>query len=141
MFRPTDLIGTIACLFAAFGGMLATWHYAREYDAVIKLGRGALIGFLTGLVVTLISILLNQIWTVIDPDMTQQMVESAVANIEAMDVPDEQKQMSIDMTVDMIRSQENIGTQLLWGIPMYGILNLITGMIGAKLFGKEEQEF
>ena len=141
IFSPTQLIGTVGCLFGAFGGMLATWHFAREYDTVIKLGRGALIGFLVGLVIVAVNILLVQIWSIIDPDMTQQMIDSAVANIEAMDVPDQQKQMTIDMTVDGLRSRENIGSQLLWGIPMYGILNLITGMIGAKLFGKEETEF
>jgi hypothetical protein len=59
--------------------------------------------------------------------------------MEAMELPQEQKQQMIDMTAENIRSQQNIGSQLLWGIPMYGILNLITGMIGAKIFGKKEE--
>lgn len=141
MLSPTQLLGILPCLLGAFGGMLATWHYAKEYNVVIKLGKGALIGFLTGVVITIISSLLSQGWTFIDPDMTQKMIDSTVANIEAMEIPAEQKQKTIDMTVNSMRDRNNIGTQLLWGIPMFGILNLLTGMIGAKIFGKEEKKF
>ncbi len=140
-FSPVQLIGILVCLIGAFGGMLATWHYAREYDVPIKLGRGALIGFLTGVGITIITVLLSQIWQIVDPDMTQKMIDSTVANMEAMDMPEEQKQQMIDSTAESIRSQQNISTQFLWGIPLYGILNLITGMIGAKIFGKKEEQF
>lgn len=139
-FSPSQLIGLLGCLVGAFGGMVATWHYAKEYEVVIKLGKGALLGFLTGVGITVVSTLLSQLWLLFDPDMTQKMIESTVANFEAMDLPDEQKQQMIDSTVESMRGQQNIGTQLLWGIPMYGILNLITGMIGAKVFGKDEDE-
>lgn len=138
-FSPVQLTGVLVCLFGAFGGMLATWHYGREYDVVIKLGKGALMGFLTGVVVIVVSVILGQIWQFIDPDMTEKMIESSIANFEAMDMPGEQKQQAIDATVEAMRNQQNIGSQLLWGIPLYGILNLITGMIGAKIFGKKEE--
>ena len=140
-FAPSQLIGIFACLFGAFGGMVATWHYAKEYDVVIKLGRGALIGLFTGFGITLVSTVFNEIWALVDPDLTQQMIESTVANMEAMDLPEQQKQQMIDSTVQSMRSQDNIGTQLLYGLPMYGILNLLTGMLGAKVFGKDEDEF
>lgn len=139
-FNPSQLVGILACLIGAFGGMLATWHYAREHDVAIKLGKGALIGFLAGVGITVVSVLLGQIWQVIDPDMTQKMIDSMIANMEAMDMPEQQKQQMIDATVESVRSQQSIGTQLLWGIPIYGVLNLLTGMIGAKVFGKEENE-
>ena len=138
-FSPVQLLGSLACLIGAFGGMLATWHYAREYDIAIKLGKGALIGFLTGVVITLLTVVLGQIWQVIDPEMTQKIIDSTIANMEAMDMPDGQKQQMIDATVESVRSQQSIVTQLLWGIPIYGILNMITGMIGAKIFGKKEE--
>jgi len=141
IFTPSQLIGTVACLFGAFGGMLATWHYAKEHDIAIQLGKGALIGFLTGVIITFINILLTKGWAFIDPDMTQKVIDSTVANVEAMEMPAEQKQMTIDMTVESLRSGQSIWSQLLWGIPMYGILNLITGVIGAKIFGNKEDEF
>ena len=141
LFSPTQLLGTLGCLVGAFGGMLATWHFAREFDVQIKLGKGALIGFLTGVAITVVNILLSQVWAFVDPDMIQQMIESTVANLEAMEMPEEQKQQMIDMTVSSMRGQNQIGSQLLWGIPLYGILNLITGMLGAKIFGKKEDQF
>jgi hypothetical protein len=137
-FSFTSLIGILGCLVAAFGGMLATWHYANEYDASITLGQGALIGLLTGFAITIVSIILGQIWDLIDPDMLQQMIDASVANLEAMDMPEEQKQQFIDSTVEGMRKQGSIIYQLWTGALAYGILNLITGMIGAKIFGKEE---
>lgn len=138
-FSPSQFIGVFACLAAAFGGMLATWHYAREYDDIsITLGKGALIGFLTGVCITIVSVVLSQLWQFVDPDMTQKMIESTIANMEAMDLPEAQKQQMIDATVEGIRSNDSIGMQLLWGVPVNGILNLITGMIGAKIFGERE---
>lgn len=137
MFSPIQLIGVLVCLIGAFGGMMATWHYVNEHDIAIKLGKGALIGFLTGVFITVISVVLNQLWQVIDPEMTQKLIDSTIANFEAMDMPDGQKQQIIDTTVESMRGQQSIGTQLLYGLPMYGILNIITGIIGAKIFSKE----
>lgn len=137
-FSPMQLIGTLACLIGAFGGMVAVWHYTKEYDVPVKLGRGALIGFLTGAGIAVLSTLLNQVWLLIYPDMTQKLIDSIVANMEAMDMPEEQKQQAIDSTVQSMESQYSFGWQLLLGIPLYGVLNLITGMIGAKVFGKDQ---
>lgn len=138
LFSPVQFLGIFVCLIGAFGGMLAIWHYANEYNIDIKLGRGALIGFLTGACIAIMMVLLNQAWSAIDPDMTQKMIDSTVANLEAMDIPEAQKQQAIDSSVQTIRNQQNMGTQLLWNIPLYGMLNLITGIIGVKLFGKKE---
>ncbi|HEX6981129.1 MAG TPA: DUF4199 domain-containing protein [Balneolaceae bacterium] len=139
-FSATSLLGIVVCLVAAFGGMLATWHYANEYNAPLTLGRGALIGLLTGVCITIVTIILSQIWQFIDPDMVQQWIDATVANFEAMDLPEEQKQQIIDSTVESMRDQYNIFRQLWVGILMYGILNLLTGMIGAKIFGKKEAD-
>lgn len=135
---PAVWIGALSCLVGAFGGMLAVWHYANDYNISITLGRGALIGFFTGVAVAIVSVLLNELWTFVDPDMTQQIVDSTIANFEASDLPEQQKQQMIDMVAGS-REGESIGSQLLSGIPLYGILNLLTGMIGAKIFGKDEE--
>lgn len=140
-FSPQQLLGVLVCLVGAFGGMVAIWHYTNEYDTSVTLGKGALIGFLVGVVITVVTIILNQLWQVIDPDMTQKMIDSMIANFEQMDMPEEQKQQAIDGIAESVQSQNSIGYQLLFGIPVYGILNLITGMIGAKFFGEKETEF
>ncbi|MDX1671792.1 MAG: DUF4199 domain-containing protein [Balneolaceae bacterium] len=137
LFSPVYLIGMLNCLIGAFGGMVGVWHYTKEHSISIQLGRGALIGFLIGVGLVVISAVLNQLWLVVDPDMTQNLIDSMIANVEAMDLPEEQRQAMMDQMVESARSQQQIGSQLLWGIPIFGILNLITGMIGAKVFSGE----
>lgn len=137
LVSPIMWIGVLSCLVGAFGGMLAVWNYTGNYNISVTLGRGALVGFLTGVAITIVSVVLNELWTFVDPDMTQQIVDSTIANIEASDLPEQQKQQVIDLTAGS-RQGESIGIQLLSGIPLYGILNLITGMIGAKVFDKSD---
>lgn len=138
LFSPVQLLGVFVCLIGAFGSMLAIWHYANEYDVSIKLGQGALIGLFTGIAIAVVTVLLNQLWQFVDPDMTQKLIDSTIANFEASDMPDAQKQQMIDTTVQSMRNRNSIGTQLLYNLPMYGILNVLTGMIGAKIFGNKE---
>jgi uncharacterized membrane protein len=139
LFSPTQIsLWVLTCLVGAFGGMLAIWHYTNEYNISIKLGKGAVIGLLTGVCITIVMVFFNQFWQLIDPDMTQKAIDSMIANYEAADLPDAQKQQLIDSTVQSMRSQNNIGSQFLFSLPLYGILNILTGMIGAKVFGKKE---
>lgn len=137
MFSPSMLFGLVVCLVGAFGGMVAVWHYANEYQITMKLGKGALIGFLTGVGIVLIGIVLNKLWLVIDPDMNQKMMESMIANFEAMDVPEETRQQMIDGAA--AQANPSIGMQLLYGIPIFGILNLLTGMLGVSLFARKKE--
>lgn len=136
MFSPSMFMGLVVCLIGAFGGMLAVWHYANEYKITLKLGKGALIGFLTGTVMVLLGLVFNEIWSFIDPDMTEKMMDSVIANFEAMDMPEETKQQMIDQAASQV--DPSIGTQLAWGIPILGILNLLTGMLGVALFAREK---
>ncbi|MGK7370159.1 MAG: DUF4199 family protein [Candidatus Halalkalibacterium sp. M3_1C_030] len=137
LFSPTMLFGVVVCLVGAFGGMVAVWHYANEYQITMKLGKGALIGFLTGAVMVLIGIVLNKFWLLVDPDMQQKMMESTIANFEAMDMPEETKQQMIDQAAS--QANPSIVMQLLYGIPIFGILNLLTGMLGVSLFARDKE--
>lgn len=137
LFSPTMLFGVVVCLVGAFGGMVAVWHYANEYQITMKLGKGALIGFLTGAVMVLIGIVLNKLWLLVDPDMQQKMMESTIANFEAMDMPEETKQQMIDQAAS--QANPSIVMQLLYGIPIFGILNLLTGMLGVSLFARDKE--
>lgn len=141
LISPIMIGNGVVCLATAFAGMLGVWHYTKEVNSTLKLGKGALIGFLSGAFVVVFSTLLNEVWTYIDPAYTEKLIESFVANYEAMDMPEETKNTMIDATVESLRDQ-NILTTILTGIPLYGLINLITGMIGVKLFAsKENDEF
>ncbi len=130
------ITGAIVCLIGAFAGMLAVWHYANEYDITMKLGKGALIGFFTGAALVIISTVLMQVWLLIDPDYTQQMVEATMARLETMDIPDEQ----LD-AMGRAGSNQSIGWGVLFEFLIFGILNLLTGMLGVQLFAKEVEDY
>jgi len=140
IISPMMFSGVVVCLVVAFAGIMAIWHYTREVTPYVKLGQGALIGFLTGAVLIVISTILNELWHIIDPEYSQKIIESTIAGLEAMDLPADTKNTMIDATAESLRSQQSIFSQILYGIPMYGILNLITGLIGVKIFGKKEDE-
>jgi len=134
----------ITCLVGAFAGMLAVWHYTREQEPFLKLGRGALIGLLAGGVLVVISGILNYIWRFIDPSYTDRIMQAMIDNVDAMqNIPDDVKQQQIDAIAQQFQNADSFtGTlkQMPYGLPLYGILNLLTGMIGVKLFGRDEAE-
>lgn len=140
LFSPMMFSGVIVCLITCIAGAVAVWHYTKEVSLYIKLGQGALIGFLTGAVIVLVSIVLNEVWSFIDPAYTDKLVEAAIANVEEMDLPSDAKNDMIDTMAESVRSSQSITQQLLWGIPITGLLNLISGLIGAKIFGKKDEE-
>ncbi|MDX1586942.1 MAG: DUF4199 domain-containing protein [Balneolaceae bacterium] len=132
-----SIMGLMSCLISAFGGLLAVWHYIKTYDLNITLGTGALIGFLTGAGIIAVSTVFQEVWSLVDPEFTSKMIQSMINNIEAMELPDQQKQQMIDS----MAAQRDTGilSSLLWGVPIYGILNLITGMIGVSVFGRKTE--
>ncbi|REL24569.1 DUF4199 domain-containing protein [Rhodohalobacter sp. SW132] len=137
---PTMLGGVVICLVSCLAGALAVWHFTKEVTPFIKLGQGAALGFITGAVMVILTAILGEIWNFIDPSYTENLVEATIANVEAMDLPDSQKDQMIDGMAESVRSQQSFGSQIIWGIPMNGLLNLVTAMIGVKIFAKKENQ-
>ncbi|WP_340106883.1 DUF4199 domain-containing protein [Rhodohalobacter sp. 8-1] len=140
MLSPSMLSGTVICLISLLGGVLAVWHFVKEVNPYIKLGQGAALGFLTGAVMVILSAVYSEVWNFIDPDYTEQLVEATIANVEAMDLPDAQKDAMIDSMASSVRQGQSFVSQILWGIPVSGILNLLSGMVGVKIFAKKENQ-
>lgn len=131
------LMALVTCLVGMTGGLVSTWHYSQFLDHSITLGKGALIGLLTGVVLAIVSTLLSKVWTIINPDFNQQIMESVIASFEQMELPEEQKQAQIDMIYNSMKGSESLGgilSSILTGAIFYGILNALTGMLGVKLF-------
>jgi len=139
-FSPSTLSGSVICLISLLGGVLAVWHFVKEVNPYIKLGQGAALGFLTGAIMVILTAVYSEIWNFIDPDYTDQLVEATIANVEAMEMPDAQKDAMIDSMASSVRQQNSFLSSILWGIPITGILNLLTGMVGVKIFAKKEDE-
>jgi hypothetical protein len=140
IFSPTMLSGTVICLISLLGGTLAVWHFVKEVNPYIKLGQGAALGFITGAIMVILTAVYGEIWNFIDPEYTDKLVEATIANVEAMDLPDAQRQTMVDSMASTVRQQSSFLSQILWGIPITGILNLLSGMVGVKIFAKKEDQ-
>lgn len=142
LLQPSIGGSFIVCLIGAFAGMLTVWYYVHYVQSHLTLGRGAWLGVLTGLIVILGENILASVWNWIDADYTQRLMESIIANIEKMDIPENMKQQQIDMIGQQYRQVNSLSgffKQVLYGFPLYAILNVITAMIGVKVFGREKE--
>lgn len=138
---PIMISSVVICLVTAFAGVLAVWHYTKEVSPMLKLGQGALIGFLTGAVIVIFSVILNELWMFVDPDYTEKVLEATIANIEAMDLPADAKNDMIDAMADSMGAEQSVWRQIFIGVPVTGLLNLVTAMIGVKIFAEKEETF
>ncbi len=137
-FTLAQGIGTFACLLGAIGGFIATRHFANEYEITFPIGKGALIGFMTGAVGIVFSTVITVIWQyVIDPELNQAVYDWSIRNIEAQNLPAEQMEFAMSLL-----PEPGAMSTLLWGIGIgivaVGVLNLISGIIGAKVYASEE---
>lgn len=141
IMSPMMFSGVVICLVSALAGLLAVWHFTREVTPVLTLGQGALIGFLTGAVIVLVSVVLNEVWILFfDPEYTTKIMDATIANIEEMEMPEENKQQMIDAMADSMAGGQSIWRQIFWGVPVTGLLNLLSGLIGVKIFGQKKEE-
>ncbi len=136
-FNLTQIIGILSCFVGAIAGVIATRHYAKEYDITFPIGKGALIGLFAGIVAVLFSTIIGLIWTyIIDPELNQAFYDWQIANLEAQGMTDDQ----MDFAMGMIPKPGSTSA-LMWtagiGIVVMGALNAISGLIGAKIFASE----
>jgi uncharacterized protein YqgC (DUF456 family) len=135
------LLGSLSmlavCLIAACAGLVAVWHFTKEVTSTLKLGQGAIIGFLTGAVIAVVSVILSEIWsTFVDPDMMKNYADAMIANFEAMDMP----QSTLDDMAESFEEGDSMFRQLFLNIPLYGVMNLLTALIGVKIFADKPEE-
>lgn len=140
LFTLYSISGIFICLATCVAGMMAVWHFTNEMSPKLTFGQGAVIGVLTGVVMVIISGLLSQFWNFIDPAYNEKIMESMIANFEASSMDQNMKDQMIDQTVASMESSSSFLRQLLVGIPFMGILNLLTGLLGVKLFAEKEEE-
>ncbi|MEX0680591.1 MAG: DUF4199 family protein [Balneolales bacterium] len=132
------------CLFGAFGAVLAVRFYINEYGPEMNIGTGAIIGLVTGLFISLIYQLLGLIWPLIDAAYIENLQRAMIANIEMMDLlPADQKEEMVDAIYTQMQnyySAGNIINGLLLGFLSYGLLNLLSGLLGAKFMGRTPEK-
>lgn len=144
-FSPMMLIGIVSCLVGMFAGLMAVRHHVGEFNQPLATGRGAIIGLVTGLLLAVVVAVLSLIWNIIDPNMNENLMNAMIANVEAMqNIPDSAKQDMIDSFYTEFQRAKTLAGQLrglaINGV-FLGVLNLINGIIGVKIFSpKPENE-
>lgn len=133
-----QVTGILTCLIGAVGGFIVNWHYANEYEITYKIGKGALLGFLTAVAAVVFGTLISLIWTnLIDPNLNQALYDAQLTTLEQQGMSQEQ----IDMAMSFSPKPGTTGylvAQVGMGLLGLGIFNAITGLIGAKIFASEE---
>ena len=137
-FSAAQGLGIIICFLGGIGGILANRSYAKDNNLTYPIGKGALIGLLTGIFAVIVSTVLTLFWNyVIDPGLTQAVYDWGVANIEATGASED----VIEQQIALLGEPGSV-TSLLFGIGFslvgIGIINTISGLIGAKVFASED---
>ncbi|MEX0929279.1 MAG: DUF4199 domain-containing protein [Balneolales bacterium] len=143
MFGENMIMGLVGCLIASFGGLLAVKMHVRDHPEPLLIGTGAIIGMATGAVIALASTVLGLIWNGIDPAFSDNLMQATIANIEAMDqIPEGQKEEMIDSVAAQMQRLQTAAGMLIAFVTsalLYGILNMLTGMLGVRLFAAREE--
>jgi tetrahydromethanopterin S-methyltransferase subunit F len=130
----------LAWLIKACGGGFACWYYDKKSGLPVMTGRAAMMGFITGVAITIVTIILGSIWHWIAPGMIHQKLHSDIAIIKSLDIPADQKKQFVKSITESLKGFRNPGKLLFSGIFSNGIPNLVTGMIAAKILQKKMNE-
>ncbi len=140
LLSGTILASVVGCLIAFFGGFLGVKFYINEYGPVMKIGQGAVIGLMAGIVMAVVSQILALIWPMIDGAFIENLQTALIANIEISEqLPSAQKEDMIDAVYAQFQNFYGVGTILqgfFMGIVTYGLLNLLSGLLAAKFMGR-----
>lgn len=130
---PMAIGGLVVCLITAFAGTATVWHFSREVTRIMTFGTGAMAGVATAVAITLVGLLLTQLWYLIDPQYLDNLVDALIDNFEAMGLPDD----AIDSQVDQIMQAQTLTGVLknsAISLAVLGFVNSLTGMLGVRLF-------
>ncbi len=143
LLSGTILSTMVGCLFAIFGGVLGVRFFINEYGPEIKIGQGAVIGLMTGIVMAFIAQFLALLWPLIDGAFIENLQTALIANIELSEhIPAAQKEDMADAIYSQFQSFYSAGTIIqgfLMGIVTYGLLNVLSGLLAARFMGRPPQ--
>ncbi len=143
LFSGTILWSTIGCLVAIFAGVLAVKFFINEYGPEMKIGQGAVIGLVAGIVMAVITQFLTLLWPLVDPSYIENLQAALIANIEMSEqIPAAAKEDMVDAIYTQFRDFYSVGT-IIQNFSMsavtYGLLNVLSGLLGAKFMGRAPQ--
>lgn len=143
-FSASIVSSALGCLVGAFGGVLAVKFYISEYGSEILPGRGALIGLFAGVFMALVSQFLGMIWPLVDGSYLESLQNAMIANAELMEIlPEAQREEMVDAIYTQMQNYYSAGTiltGLFSGMLGMGLLNVLSGLLGAKFLGVRPED-
>ncbi|HAC15059.1 MAG TPA: hypothetical protein DCE78_03830 [Bacteroidetes bacterium] len=137
-----SVVGLASCLVGAFAGIFTVRHHVKMYNAPLKMGRGAVIGLTSGVIVAVFGTLFSLIWTLIDPSFSDRLLETMVRSMESIGQAG-QMDATIDGMYQQFADQKTaLGQIKALGINavILGALNAITGILGVKFFAPKPDD-
>lgn len=130
------LRGCVDCLVALIAGGAVVWYYAQDQPAGVEGGTGAGLGAGTAVVTAVVTGLLEGIFSLLGLrpgwDETRQQ---ALQRMREVGSPEPQ----IEMMRQLFESFWFPVSIMACGLLLYVILGAVGGLIGASIFGQEEQ--
>ena len=130
-FMISAVLGPLGLIGLAAGGFFAVYLYRRRTGAILSVANGARLGWLSGIFIFAIAILVFTIQMVaLSPSqMMNDLREQMAKNYSATEV-------QINQVIGFLSSPPGIGTIVLFSFFMITLLTALGGAVGAKLLNR-----
>jgi hypothetical protein len=131
-FMISAVLGALGLIALAAGGFFAVYLYRRRTGAILSVANGARLGWLSGIFIFTIAIIVFTIQLVaLSPsqmmrDLHEQMTKNYSVN-----------EAQINQVITFLASPSGIGTILLFSFFMITLLPALGGAVGAKLLNRQ----
>jgi hypothetical protein len=130
-FMISAVLGPLGLIALAAAGFFAVYLYRRRTGAILSVANGARLGWLSGIFIFLIAILVFTIQLVaLSPSqMMNELREQMLKNYSATEV-------QINQVISFLASPTGIGTIVLFSFFMITLLPALGGAVGAKILNR-----
>jgi hypothetical protein len=130
-FMISAVLGPLGLIALAAAGFFAVYLYRRRTGAILSVANGARLGWLSGIFIFLIAIIVFTIQLVaLSPSqMMNELREQMLKNYSATEV-------QINQVISFLASPTGIGTIVLFSFFMITLLPTLGGAVGAKLLNR-----
>jgi hypothetical protein len=130
-FMISAVVGALGLIALAAGGFFAVYLYRRRTGAMLSVANGARLGWLSGIFIFAIAILVFTIQLVaLSPSqMMNELRDQMTKNYSATEV-------QINQVVGFLASPSGIGTIVVFSFVMITLLPALGGAVGAKILNR-----
>ena len=131
-FMISAVLGPLGLIALAFAGFFAVYLYRRRTGAILSVANGARLGWLSGIFIFAIAIMVFTIQMVaLSPSqMMRDLHEQMAKNYSASEA-------QINQVITFLASPSGIGTIVLFMFFMITLLPALGGAVGAKLLNRQ----